>query len=73
MAAKISNWLGTRSHRSHLSGALVVKLAVAKSDIFDTVLKLAVPKSDSSDTVVNFSSVEPASETVPVISDLAKA
>ena len=22
MAAKISNWLGTRSHRSHLSGAL---------------------------------------------------
>ena len=25
MAAKISNWLGTRSHRSHLSGALAAE------------------------------------------------
>ena len=27
MAAKISNWLGTRSHRSHLSGALIERLS----------------------------------------------
>ena len=27
MAAKISNWRGTRSHSSHLSGALVIEVA----------------------------------------------
>ena len=28
MAAKISNWLGTLSHRSHLSGALGITVSV---------------------------------------------
>ena len=29
MAAKITNWLGTRSHRSHLSGALIMTFIAA--------------------------------------------
>ena len=35
MAAKISKWLGTRSHRSHLSGALKQDLEAWQGDIED--------------------------------------
>ena len=35
MAAKITNWLGTRSHRSHLSGALLV----SNNTQFKTILE----------------------------------
>ena len=39
MAAKISNWLGTRSQRSHLSAALLVALKQDGSHIARAALK----------------------------------